>query len=154
MLPLWLVFTSVFCHVSNLAIQRSHCQARLIAECGLSVPVGKVNRKTWFNLKLTQWVWLNIDCLPSEPNSFEKKAGIRVDGYQLGHDFTCLREMMSESEFYHSAQLYGPDVGQPRDHRTDILEGWEATKSNELLELNCMRYNKWYHKCATEVILS
>ncbi|KAM9338732.1 heparanase [Symphorus nematophorus] len=62
--------------------------------------------------------------LGNEPNSYEKKAGIRVDGHQLGQDFTRLREMMSESKFYHSARLYGPDVGQPRDHRTDILEGF------------------------------
>lgn len=61
--------------------------------------------------------------LYSEPNSYEKKAGIRVDGYQLGQDFTRLRQMMSESKFYHNATLYGPDVGQPRDHRTDILTG-------------------------------
>ncbi|XP_040914254.1 heparanase isoform X2 [Toxotes jaculatrix] len=62
--------------------------------------------------------------LGNEPNSYEKKAGIRVDGFQLGRDFTRLREMMSESGFYRQAGLYGPDVGQPRDHRTDMLEGF------------------------------
>ncbi|CAK6983420.1 heparanase-like [Scomber scombrus] len=62
--------------------------------------------------------------LGNEPNSFEKKAGIRVDGYQLGLDFTRLREMMSESKLYQNAGLYGPDVGQPRDHRVDLLEGF------------------------------
>ncbi|XP_070781159.1 heparanase [Enoplosus armatus] len=62
--------------------------------------------------------------LGNEPNSYEKKAGVRVGGYQLGQDFTRLREMMSQSKFYHDAGLYGPDVGQPRDHRTDILEGF------------------------------
>lgn len=46
-----------------------------------------------------------------------------MDGYQLGRDFTCLREMMSKSPFYRSAGLYGPDVGQPRDRRIDLLEG-------------------------------
>uniref|UniRef100_A0A671XC81 Heparanase n=1 Tax=Sparus aurata TaxID=8175 RepID=A0A671XC81_SPAAU len=61
--------------------------------------------------------------LGNEPNSYEKKAGIRVDGYQLGQDFTRLREMMSESKLYRDAGLFGPDVGQPRDHRVDILEG-------------------------------
>ena len=59
----------------------------------------------------------------SEPNSFEKKAGIRVDGYQLGQDFTRLRKMMSEFQLYKNAALYGPDISQPRDHRADILEG-------------------------------
>ncbi|XP_062290311.1 heparanase [Scomber scombrus] len=62
--------------------------------------------------------------LGNEPNSFEKKAGIRVDGYQLGLDFTRLREMMSESKLYQNTGLYGPDVGQPRDHRVDLLEGF------------------------------
>lgn len=46
-----------------------------------------------------------------------------MDGYQLGQDFTRLRQMMSESGLYRNAGLYGPDVGQPRDHRIDILEG-------------------------------
>ncbi|KAF7648006.1 hypothetical protein LDENG_00163450, partial [Lucifuga dentata] len=41
--------------------------------------------------------------LGNEPNSYEKKAGIRVDGYQLGRDFVRLREMMEESKFYHDA---------------------------------------------------
>lgn len=65
--------------------------------------------------------------LGNEPNSYEKKAGIRVDGAQLGQDFTRLREMMSESKFYHDTGLYGPDVGQPRDHRADILKGFLQT---------------------------
>uniref|UniRef100_A0A671XC78 Heparanase n=1 Tax=Sparus aurata TaxID=8175 RepID=A0A671XC78_SPAAU len=67
--------------------------------------------------------------LGNEPNSYEKKAGIRVDGYQLGQDFTRLREMMSESKLYRDAGLFGPDVGQPRDHRVDILEGFLQTGS-------------------------
>ncbi|XP_026210608.1 heparanase [Anabas testudineus] len=62
--------------------------------------------------------------LGNEPNSYEKKAGIRVDGEQLGRDFTHLRELMSESKLYRDAGLYGPDVGQPRDHRIDILKGF------------------------------
>ncbi|XP_028274207.1 heparanase [Parambassis ranga] len=62
--------------------------------------------------------------LGNEPNSYEKKAGVRVDGDQLGLDFTRLRDMMSESKLYRDAGLYGPDVGQPRDHRVDLLEGF------------------------------
>ncbi|XP_041666145.1 heparanase [Cheilinus undulatus] len=62
--------------------------------------------------------------LGNEPNSYEKKARIRVDGEQLGQDFTHLREMMSQSQLYRHARLYGPDVGQPRDHRADILQGF------------------------------
>lgn len=60
--------------------------------------------------------------LGNEPNSYEKKAGIRVDGFQLGQDFIHLRKIMRESRFYQNSGLYGPDVGQPRDHRIDILE--------------------------------
>ncbi|XP_029282733.1 heparanase, partial [Cottoperca gobio] len=62
--------------------------------------------------------------LGNEPNSYEKKAGVRVDGHQLGQDFTRLREMMSQSKLYHDAGLYGPDIGQPRDHRADLLQGF------------------------------
>lgn len=59
----------------------------------------------------------------SEPNSYEKKAGIRVDGYQLGQDFVHLHQILQESPLYHSTGLYGPDVSQPRDHRKDLLSG-------------------------------
>ncbi|KAM8828330.1 heparanase [Spinachia spinachia] len=62
--------------------------------------------------------------LGNEPNSYEKKAGIRVDGHQLGRDFTRLRAMMSESTWYRGAGLFGPDVGQPREHRVNLLEGF------------------------------
>uniref|UniRef100_A0A8C2XTG6 Heparanase n=1 Tax=Cyclopterus lumpus TaxID=8103 RepID=A0A8C2XTG6_CYCLU len=65
--------------------------------------------------------------LGNEPNSYEKKAGIRVDGNQLGRDFTRLRAMMSRSKSYRHAGLFGPDVGQPRDHRADLLEGFLQT---------------------------
>lgn len=62
-------------------------------------------------------------CLSSEPNSFKKKAGVLLDGHQLGQDFIHLREILSESKFYHDAGLYGPDISQPRDRKTYILDG-------------------------------
>lgn len=62
--------------------------------------------------------------LGNEPNSYEKKAGIRVDGYQLGEDFVHLRNILNQSKFYHNSGLYGPDVGQPRGHKIDLLEGF------------------------------
>lgn len=62
-------------------------------------------------------------CFWLEPNSYEKKAGFRVDGYQLGEDFVHLKKIMGESKFFQNSGLYGPDVGQPRDHRIDILDG-------------------------------
>lgn len=46
-----------------------------------------------------------------------------MDGGQLGRDFTRLRTMLSQSSLYRDAGLFGPDVGQPRDHRADILGG-------------------------------
>ncbi|KAJ8287061.1 hypothetical protein GJAV_G00046600 [Gymnothorax javanicus] len=61
--------------------------------------------------------------LGNEPNSFKMKAGIRVDGYQLGEDFQSLRKILQDSRFYQTAKLYGPDIGQPKDHRRDLLEG-------------------------------
>lgn len=62
--------------------------------------------------------------LGNEPNSYEKKAGIRVDGYQLGKDFVHLQQILQESSLYNSTGLYGPDVGQPRNHRKDLLTGF------------------------------
>ncbi|XP_062414966.1 heparanase isoform X1 [Pungitius pungitius] len=62
--------------------------------------------------------------LGNEPNSYEKKAGIRVDGHQLGRDFNRLRAMMSQSTWFQGAGLFGPDVGQPREHRVNLLEGF------------------------------
>ncbi|XP_077441962.1 heparanase [Vanacampus margaritifer] len=62
--------------------------------------------------------------LGNEPNSFEKKAGFRVSGEQLGQDFTRLRQMMSRSPWHRSARLYGPDVGQPRGRTLDLLDGF------------------------------
>lgn len=60
----------------------------------------------------------------SEPNSYQKKAGVRVEGSQLGQDFVHLRRILSESKLYQSSGLYGPDISQPREHRRDLLEGW------------------------------
>ncbi|XP_058271961.1 heparanase isoform X2 [Hemibagrus wyckioides] len=60
----------------------------------------------------------------SEPNSYEKKAGIRVNGSQLGEDFLHLRKILQKSELYSSSHVYGPDIGQPRDHRKDLLTGF------------------------------
>ncbi|XP_051537656.1 heparanase isoform X1 [Myxocyprinus asiaticus] len=65
--------------------------------------------------------------LGNEPNSYEKKAGIRVDGYQLGQDFVHLHQILQKSTLYHSTALYGPDISQPRDHRKDLLTGFLET---------------------------
>ncbi|XP_023839408.1 heparanase isoform X2 [Salvelinus sp. IW2-2015] len=72
--------------------------------------------------------------LGNEPNSYEKKAGIRVDGYQLGQDFVQLRKILQESKLYHNTGLYGPDISQPRDHRRDLLEGYYVNGRDTSLE--------------------
>ncbi|KAM9820317.1 heparanase [Neosynchiropus ocellatus] len=77
--------------------------------------------------------------LGNEPNSYEKKAGVRVDGHQLGLDFIRLRQLMSEFELYLDAGLFGPDVGQPRDHRVDILKGFLQTGSDAVDAIT------WHH---------
>lgn len=56
-----------------------------------------------------------------EPNSFRKKSGIYIDGFQLGHDFVHLRQLLSQHPLYRHAELYGPDVGQPRKHTQHLL---------------------------------
>ncbi|XP_053505449.1 heparanase [Ictalurus furcatus] len=62
--------------------------------------------------------------LGNEPNSYEKKAAIRVNGSQLGEDFLHLRKILQKSELYSSSGLYGPDTSQPREHRKDLLTGF------------------------------
>ncbi|CAB1352930.1 unnamed protein product [Coregonus sp. 'balchen'] len=72
--------------------------------------------------------------LGNEPNSYEKKAGIRVDGYQLGQDFVQLRKILRESKLYHDTGVYGPDITQPRDHSRDLLEGYYVNGRQTSLE--------------------
>uniref|UniRef100_A0A8C4X868 Heparanase n=1 Tax=Erpetoichthys calabaricus TaxID=27687 RepID=A0A8C4X868_ERPCA len=62
--------------------------------------------------------------LGNEPNSFEKKAGIKVDGSQLGKDFIHLHNILKKYPLFQSSSLYGPDVGQPQKHRRKLLNGY------------------------------
>ncbi|XP_037686063.1 heparanase [Choloepus didactylus] len=61
--------------------------------------------------------------LGNEPNSFRKKAGIYIDGFQLGEDFTELHKLLGKSTFKNS-KLYGPDVGQPRGKTVKLLRSF------------------------------
>ncbi|CAL8322612.1 unnamed protein product [Lota lota] len=79
--------------------------------------------------------------LGNEPNSYEKKAGIRVSGSQLGEDFVHLREILRESKLYHNRGLYGPDISQPRDHRKDLLQGFLSTGSQAI---NACTWHHYY----------
>ncbi|XP_009068723.1 PREDICTED: heparanase, partial [Acanthisitta chloris] len=62
--------------------------------------------------------------LGNEPNSFRKKSGIHVDGFQLGQDFIHLRQLLDNYTLYQHAKLYGPDVGQPRKHTQRLLRSF------------------------------
>ena len=83
----------------------------------------------WVNVRgleipyVQQMQLIPVFFFPTEPNSYEKKAGIRVAGSQLGEDFVHLREILQDSKLYHNTGLYGPDISQPRDHRKDLLQG-------------------------------
>ncbi|XP_036709887.1 heparanase isoform X2 [Balaenoptera musculus] len=59
----------------------------------------------------------------SKPNSFWKKAGIFIDGLQLGEDFVELHKLIRKSAFK-NAKLYGPDVGQPRGKTVKMLKSF------------------------------
>eukprot|EP00064_Thunnus_orientalis_P022372 superscaffoldBa00007469_g22566 len=48
---------------------------------------------------------------------------------------------MSKSKFYHNAQLYGPDIGQPRTHRTDLLESFLQSGANAI---NAFTWHHYY----------
>uniref|UniRef100_A0ABI7XW67 Heparanase n=1 Tax=Felis catus TaxID=9685 RepID=A0ABI7XW67_FELCA len=56
----------------------------------------------------------------SKPNSFRKKAGIFIDGLQLGEDFVKLHKLLAKSTFK-TVNLYGPDIGQPRGKTVKML---------------------------------
>uniref|UniRef100_A0A8C2UWR9 Heparanase n=2 Tax=Chinchilla lanigera TaxID=34839 RepID=A0A8C2UWR9_CHILA len=61
--------------------------------------------------------------LGNEPNSFRKKAGIFIDGWQLGKDFIELHKLLQNSTFK-NAKLYGPDIGQPRGKTVKMLQSF------------------------------
>ncbi|NXU53069.1 HPSE Heparanase, partial [Turnix velox] len=76
-------------------------------------------------LDYCSWRRYNISWeLGNEPNSFKKKSGVYIDGFQLGKDFVHLRQLLSEYTLYQHAKLYGPDVGQPRKHTRRLLRSF------------------------------
>ncbi|XP_009674873.2 heparanase [Struthio camelus] len=62
--------------------------------------------------------------LGNEPNSFRKKSGIYVDGFQLGQDFIHLRHLLNNYTLYRRSRLYGPDVGRPRKRTQKLLRSF------------------------------
>uniref|UniRef100_A0A8C6ED88 Heparanase n=1 Tax=Moschus moschiferus TaxID=68415 RepID=A0A8C6ED88_MOSMO len=64
--------------------------------------------------------------LGNEPNGFQRKAGIFIDGRQLGEDFIELHKLLGKYA-YKNAKLYGPDIGQPRRKTVEMLESFLKT---------------------------
>lgn len=62
--------------------------------------------------------------LGNEPNSYKHKAGIYIDGSQLGEDFFTLHKLLQNFSIFKHAGLFGPDVGQPRRERKYLLESF------------------------------
>ncbi|XP_044801643.1 heparanase isoform X2 [Bubalus bubalis] len=59
----------------------------------------------------------------SKPNSFQRKAGIFINGRQLGEDFIEFHKLLGKSAFK-NAKLYGPDIGQPRRNTVKMLKSF------------------------------
>ncbi|XP_072261577.1 heparanase [Pyxicephalus adspersus] len=59
--------------------------------------------------------------LGNEPNSFKKKSGLHVDGFQLGKDFVHLHRILGKYRCYKNSGLYGPDIGQPKKSSQKML---------------------------------
>ncbi|KAI4542781.1 hypothetical protein MG293_006907 [Ovis ammon polii] len=71
--------------------------------------------------------------LGNEPNSFQRKAGIFINGWQLGEDFIELRKLLGKSAFK-NAKLYGPDIGQPRRSTVKMLKSYYVNGRNATKE--------------------
>ncbi|XP_075705933.1 heparanase [Rhinoderma darwinii] len=62
--------------------------------------------------------------LGNEPNSFKKKSGLYVDGFQLGKDFITLHDLLSKYKRYRISGLFGPDIGQPKKSSQKMLKSF------------------------------
>lgn len=62
--------------------------------------------------------------LGNEPNSFKKKSGLYIDGFQLGKDFLSLRKLLSTYLRYKNSGVYGPDIGQPKKQSQKMLKSF------------------------------
>ncbi|KAM5192818.1 heparanase isoform 2-T2 [Mantella aurantiaca] len=59
--------------------------------------------------------------LGNEPNSFKKKSGLYIDGFQLGKDFMSLHKLLGTYLRYKNSGVYGPDIGQPTKKSQKML---------------------------------
>ncbi|KAG9468830.1 hypothetical protein GDO78_021873 [Eleutherodactylus coqui] len=62
--------------------------------------------------------------LGNEPNSFKKKSGLHIDGFQLGKDFITLHNLLSKYSRYRMSGLFGPDIGQPKKSSQKMLKSF------------------------------
>ncbi|XP_061439128.1 heparanase isoform X2 [Rhineura floridana] len=81
--------------------------------------------------------------LGNEPNSFRKKSGIYIDGFQLGQDFIQLRQLLNSYRSYRNAKLYGPDVGQPRKHTQKLLRSFLKSGGKVI---DAVTWHQWLDK--------
>ncbi|XP_043530229.1 heparanase isoform X1 [Chiloscyllium plagiosum] len=78
--------------------------------------------------------------LGNEPNSFRKKAHIKIHGSQLGQDFEHLYNLLHTFKSFNHSGLYGPDIGQPgRQAIVTLLKGFLKTGGNVLSAIT------WHH---------
>ncbi|XP_038648566.1 heparanase [Scyliorhinus canicula] len=78
--------------------------------------------------------------LGNEPNSFRKKAHIKIRGTQLGEDFDHLYSLLHTFRTFNHTGLYGPDIGQPGRRATvALLKGFLKTGGKVLDAIT------WHH---------
>ncbi|XP_048466733.1 heparanase [Rhincodon typus] len=78
--------------------------------------------------------------LGNEPNSFRKKAHIKIHGSQLGQDFEHLYNLLHTFKVFNHSGLYGPDIGQPGKRAIiTLLKGFLKTGGNVLSAIT------WHH---------
>ncbi|XP_043915523.1 heparanase [Protopterus annectens] len=92
--------------------------------------------------------------LGNEPNSFRHKAGIYIDGYQLGEDFLILRKLLQNFKIYKDSQLFGPDIGQPRRGKEYLLESFLEKGGKALDAVTWHHYYEDGRKAVLEEFLS
>ncbi|KAG8454328.1 hypothetical protein GDO86_000825 [Hymenochirus boettgeri] len=87
--------------------------------------------------------------LGNEPNSFRKKSGIYVNGYQLGKDFVSLHDLLSKYPSYKNSGLFGPDTGQPKTKSQNLLRSFLQTGGQTI---NSVTWHHYYINGRTATI--
>ncbi|KAG8454329.1 hypothetical protein GDO86_000825 [Hymenochirus boettgeri] len=85
----------------------------------------------------------------TKPNSFRKKSGIYVNGYQLGKDFVSLHDLLSKYPSYKNSGLFGPDTGQPKTKSQNLLRSFLQTGGQTI---NSVTWHHYYINGRTATI--